>query len=124
MYAHRIKGWLIRPRIKILSSSEGENGFSFAFKWNQKRQPVKFNRVRIRLFNPYGSPTQVDVMKNFTAQDKPFKQDLNMGPGFKRLLNSQGLENSVVQIEVMSQESGMTHLFSMKGKVFKDKHIN
>lgn len=107
-----------RPKINILKTELGENGFAFSFKWNSAREPAKFDRIKVRLFNPFGSPTQVDVSKEFSAKTDNFAEDLDMGPGMKQIIDTNRLDDSLIQLEVMSTKDGVTHHFEMKARKF------
>jgi len=111
-----------RPKLDILKSEKGENGFAFGFRWNNAREPAKFDRVKLRLFNPFGSPSQVDVTAEFAAKDSDFGADVDFGPGFKEILNAEGLDNSTLEIEIMSQKDGVTHFFKMQNRKFLETY--
>ncbi|MDO9181973.1 MAG: hypothetical protein Q7U04_06175, partial [Bacteriovorax sp.] len=36
----------VKPKIEILKSQFGENGFAFSFVWDQNAEPVKFDRLK------------------------------------------------------------------------------
>ena len=38
----------VKPKIKILKSQHGENGFAFSFVWDQSAEPVSFDRLKIQ----------------------------------------------------------------------------
>jgi ferredoxin len=109
-----------RPRIDILKSEKGENGFAFSYSWNSAREPAKFNKVKVRLFNPFGAPTQVEVSREFDLADSTFARDVDFGEGMKRLLSADGLEDALVQIEMTSTDQ-ITHQKEMKGAEFLRK---
>jgi ferredoxin len=106
------------PRITLLKSKKGSNGFAFGFKWDSVREPVKFNRVQLRLFNPYGSPTQVAVSQEFDLKGETFAEDFDMGPAFDNLIHADGLEKGLVQVELTSSKDGVTFQKEMKGEKF------
>lgn len=107
-----------RPRIDVLKSSGADNAFAFGFRWNNSREPAKFDRIKLRLFNPFAKPSQIDVAAEFAAKDSDFAMEVDMGPAFKNIIEAEGLDNSTVQIEVMSQKDGVTHHFEMKTRKF------
>lgn len=111
-----------RPKLDILKSENGENGFAFGFRWNNAREPAKFDRIKLRLFNPFGSPSQVDVTAEFAAKDSDFGADVDFGPGFKQILDAEGLDNSTMEVEVMSQKDGVTHFFKMQTRKFLETY--
>jgi ferredoxin len=111
----------VKPKIEILKGKFGELGFAFAFSWDQNAEPVRFDRVKIQLFNPFGSPTQLDILREFDQSGQDFARDLELGPKMKELLNAKGIEKATVEIEVSSSKDSVTHKCSMKGLVFKEK---
>ena len=109
------------PKIKLLKSTLGETGLAFGFKWNDEKEPAKYDQVKIRLFNPFGEPTQVEVSKQFSPEGKTFAVDLDFGVGLQTLLKAKNFETALIQIEVSSTKSGICHQLDMKGKVFLKK---
>ena len=106
------------PKLEILKTENGENGFAFGFKWNNAREPAKFDKIQIRLFNPFNSPTQVDVSNEFAGKDSDFAVDVDFGQAFKGIINAQGLDNSTLQVQVVSTKNSVTHQFNMKTRKF------
>ncbi len=111
----------VKPKIEILKSSFGDNGFAFCFSWDQSAEPVRFDRVRLHLFNPFGSPTQMDITREFAPSGDDFARDIEMGSVMKDLLSAKGLETATLEIEVTATNDGVTHQKSMKGITFKEK---
>ncbi len=111
-----------RPSLEILKSENGESGFAIGFRWNNAREPASFDQVKLRLFNPFAKPTQVDVSSDFTGQTSDFGVDVNLGPAFVEILNSTGLDNSTLQIEVVSKKDGITHYFNYKTRKFLEEY--
>lgn len=109
-----------RPKVDILKSDLGSNGFAFAFKWDSSREPGKFNRIRIRLFNPFGNPTQVEIMKEFDGETSDFARDFDLGNPYKQILSAKGFEDALLQIELSSIE-GICHQVEFKGRDFLAK---
>ena len=110
-----------KPKIDFLKSTLGsQNGFAFAFKWDSSREPAKFNKFKLRLFNPFGSPTQVEIYRDFEGKSSDFALDLDLGDSLKQLLNAKGFEDALVQIELSSVE-GICHQLEMKGRDFTAK---
>ncbi len=107
-----------RPRVEILKSEFGNEGFAFSFSWNAAMEPAKFDKVKVRLYNPFGSPTQVEVSREFPAADSNFARDVYMGKGMVRLLEAKGLEEATIEIEVSSSKDGITQIFNYKGHKF------
>ena len=93
--------------------------FAFGFKWNSAKEPASLDTIRLRLFNPFGSPTQVEVSKPFESKKSSFAVEVDMGPGFIELLGAKGFDMATVQIEVVSSKDGVVFQFDMKGSKFK-----
>lgn len=110
-----------RPKLLFLRSQQGPRGFAFALKWNSAKEPAKMDIVRVKLYNPFGRPQQVDVSSMFAAQTSSFAQDLDLGPGMESLLKAEGFNNARIMVEVASLSDGVTHQFEMTGAKFKDK---
>lgn len=113
-----------RPRLTILKSEKGDNGFAFAFSWNSSREKVKFDRVRLRLYNAFGSPKQVDLFKEFNPEDESFATDVDMGKAYAEFISAKGFEDALVEVEVQSTKGLVTHYFRMRGSQFLGKLQN
>ena len=113
-----------KPKLKILKTENGDSGFSFAFAWNNAREPIRFDSIRVRLFNPFSVPSSLDVIQEFSPQDDDFSFDLDMGPIMKKIVSQKKLDSSTVQIDVLSSKSGQTHQFKMTGNKFLDNYNN
>ncbi|MCR9205064.1 MAG: ferredoxin [Halobacteriovoraceae bacterium] len=74
----------------------------------------------MRLFNPFGHPTQVEVSKAFDAASSDFARDVYMGIGMKRILEANGLANATIEIEVSSSRDSISQMFSYNGGKFLD----
>lgn len=107
-----------RPRIEVLKSEFGDHGFAFSFSWNSAREPAKFDKVKVRLFNPFGTPTQVEVSKEFAGASSDFARDVYLGVGMKKLLSANGLANATIEVEVFSTKDSLTQSFTFKGPKF------
>ncbi len=110
----------VKPKIEMLKSQYGDLGFAFRFSWDQGAEPVRFDRIRLHLFNPFGTPTQVDIIREFEASGNDFSRDIEMGEVMRELLSAKGLDNATLEIEVSSSKGNVTHSISMKGASFKD----
>lgn len=108
-----------KPKLTVLRSTKNGNFFAFGFKWNSAKEPANIDTIRLRLFNPFGSPTQVEVSKPFEAKDKSFAVEVDMGPGFIDLLGAKGFDVAMLQVEVASSKDGVVFQFDMKGPKFK-----
>jgi ferredoxin len=116
-----------KPKLTILRSTKSGNFFAFGFKWNSAKEPARIDAVRIRLFNPFGSPTQVEVIKEFEPKKSSFAAEVDMGPGYIDLLGAKNFDFALVQVEVLSASDGVVFQFDMKGPKFKklisDAHL-
>ncbi len=108
-----------KPKLTLLRSTKGGNFFAFGFKWNAAKEPAALDNVRIRLYNPFGSPTQVDLAKPFEPKKSSFAAELDMGPGFKELLGAREFDFALVEVEIYSKKDGVNFIFDMKGPKFK-----
>jgi ferredoxin len=108
-----------KPKISLLKSSKSGNVFAFGFKWNSAKEPAALDTIRLRLFNPFGSPTQVEVSKPFETKKSSFAVEVDMGPGLIELLGAKGFDHATMQIEVVSTKDGVVFQFDMKGSKFK-----
>ena len=109
------------PKVEFLKSTLGDTGFAFGFKWNDEKEPAKFDQIKLRLFNPFGDPTQVEVTQQFAPQGKTFSMDLDFGAGLQTLLKARGFKSALIQVEISSTKSGIFHQFDMRGHGFLKK---
>jgi ferredoxin len=108
----------LKPKVKFLKSQYGQDGFAFGFSWDQTLDAVRFDRIKIHLFNPFGEPTQLEITREFDASSDDFAVDLNLGAPLRNLVSAKGFDSATVEIEVSSTNGGITHLQSIKGKKF------
>jgi ferredoxin len=108
-----------KPKLTILRATKSGNHFAFGFKWNSAKEPAAIDTVRLRLFNPYGNPTQVEVLKKFEPKKTSFAQEVDLGPGFIDLLGAKNFEFAVITVEVSSSKDGVHFQFDLKGPKFK-----
>jgi ferredoxin len=108
-----------KPRFTLLRSTKSGNMFAFGFQWNSAKEPAAIDVIKLRLFNPFGAPTQVDVTKSFEPKSGSFALEVDMGPAYIDLLGAQGFDNALLQIEVSSSKDGVSFQFDMKGPKFK-----
>lgn len=108
-----------KPKLTILRSTKSGNFFAFGFKWNAAKEPASIDTIRLRLFNPFGSPSQVEVSKPFEGKTSSFATEVDMGPGFIELLGAKNFDFATIQIEVKSEKHGISFQFDMKGPKFK-----
>lgn len=112
----------IKPKIEVLKSQYGENGFAFSFVWDQNAEAVSFDRIKIQLFNPFGNPAQMEITREFEASGQDFARDLDLGPKLKEFLSAKGLDSATIEIEVSSSRDSVSHYISLKGNTFKEKY--
>jgi hypothetical protein len=108
-----------KPKLSILRPSKGGNLFAFGFKWNSAKEPAAIDVVKLRLFNPFGSPSHAEVSQMFDAKKSSFGIEVDMGPGFIDLLGAKGLDKAMVQVELSSKRDGVAFQFDMKGPKFR-----
>lgn len=111
-----------RPALEILRPKNRETGFAFGFKWDSAREPAKFDRVKLELFNPFGSPTQINLSREFQPHDSTFSEDVDFGEAMREFWESKGLRDARVVVEIASTKDGISHQFEMKGEQFKLKY--
>ena len=109
-----------KPKLTLLKSTRSGNFFAFALKWNSAKEPARIDTIRLRLFNPFGNPTQVEVKKPFEVKTSSFGVEVDMGPGFIELLGAKNFDLAMIQIEVASSLDGVSFQFDMKGPKFKE----
>lgn len=110
-----------KAKFEILKSSKGINGFSFLMRWDPSKEEGKFHQVKIKLFNPFGSPALAEVIKEFEPQGESFAVDLDMGPGFQDILNATKSNQATILIEVGAIQDRFFHQEEMKAAKFFDK---
>lgn len=108
-----------RPSYEILKSKHGNNGFAFAFRWNSSREPIKFDIVRLRMFNPFGSPTELDLTRSFATADSTFARDLECGEVLDKMLEAKGFDDAIFELELSSSKDGISQFFKIKGHSLK-----
>lgn len=108
-----------KPKLTILRSTKSGNFFAFGFKWNSAKEPAAVDTISIRLFNPYGNPTQVEVSRTFDSKPKSFATEVDLGPGLIDLLGAKNFDVALIQVVVKSSKDGVAWQFDMKGPQFK-----
>ncbi len=111
----------VKPKLEIIKSTLGDVGFAFTFKWDQDAEPVTFDKIRVRLFNPFGSPTEVDITREFDGSSTDFVRDLDMGDQLKRMLSATPLDKATIEIEVTATKNSVTHKQTFKADDFVAK---
>lgn len=108
-----------KPKLTLLRSTKNGNFFAFGFKWNSAKEPASLDTIKLRLFNPWGSPTQVELATSFEAQRTSFATEAEMGPGLIDFLGAKNFDLAVVLVEVSSTRDGVSFGFEMKGTKFR-----
>ncbi len=109
-----------KPRLTFNKSSHGTQGFAFHFRVKSSSQ-IKYDRFKIRHFNPFGTPVQSEVLKAFSDKQGPFAQDMDLGEGLKQILAAKNADRSTVQIEISSSQDGVAFQYDYNWKKFKKK---
>jgi len=117
-----LETYLGKPRLTFLKSS-GDTIFSFAFDFNDAKEPTVFNRVKLRLFNPHGTPTQMEVACELGNQSESFAFDAQMHQGYIKFLGATNFDQARVMVELNSDRDGITHQFEMSGAKFRKKIV-
>ena len=113
-----------RPRLEFLRSRKGVNGFAFGFRWNHVKEPVKFDQIKLAFYNPFGSPSQLEIIAKYSSASTNFSQDLDMGPNMGKLIKAiSGPEklNASIMVEVSSSTDGISHQYNMSIDKFLKK---
>lgn len=108
-----------KPKLAFLKASQSGNTFAFGFKWNSAKEPARIDMIKVRMFNPFGSPTQIEVSKTFEPFSSTFATEVDMGPALIDLLGHKNFDNASVLVEVSSRKDGISFQFDMKGVKFK-----
>jgi ferredoxin len=107
-----------KPSLKFLKPSNNTS-FAFLFNWNSAKEPAKMDRVRVKLFNPFGNPTQLDLSKDFDSKDDSFALEVDFGPQFKDFVANKGFDKAQVEVEISSSKDGINFQFVFNGPKFK-----
>ena len=59
----------------------------FGFRWNHVKYSAKYDRIKIALYNPFGSPSQIEIQSKFTGGMTNFSEDLDL-PKHSRLVKT------------------------------------
>jgi len=113
-----------RPKLTFLKSAIGAQGLALGVKWNQARWDEKFDRLELVLYNPFGSPTRLELSEKFPAQDNTFAIDIDFGPAFEKLIAAKGTEQATVEIKLIASKSKkgpLTFSYNMNAADFVTK---
>ena len=108
-----------KPKLTLLRATKSGNYFAFGLKWNAAKEPVAIDVIKLRLFNPWGTPTQVEMSKSFEPKRESFANEVEMGPAFIELLGAKNFDFALVQVELSSSRDGVNFSFEMKGPKFR-----
>ena len=110
-----------KPRLNFLKSGKGLNGLGFFFKWNAAKEPGKIDTIKVRLFNPFATPSQVEIIKEFDGDNKPLWRDVDMGGSFSEIKTAiSKFDGTMVQVEISSSKDGISFQYDYKGKKFAE----
>jgi ferredoxin len=108
-----------KPKLTLLRAQKDGNSFAFGFKWNSSKEPAALDIVKLRLFNPFGTPTHSEIMHKLEPKRSSFAIEADMGPGLIEFLGAKGFEKAMVQVELSSTKDGVAFQFDMRGPKFK-----
>lgn len=113
----------VRPKFLFLKSQHGLDGFAFGFSKGQTAEDVRFDTIKLHLFNPFGEPTQLEITRSFEPSSDDFAVDLNLGAPLKQFVAAKGFKAATIEIEVSARKGGITHILSMSGEKFLNKFL-
>ncbi len=108
-----------KPKLTLLRSTKNGHFFAFGFKWNSAKEPVAIDTIKLRLFNPWGTPTQVELAQSFEAKRSSFAMEADLGPALIELLGAKNFDLAILLVEVASSRDGVSFSFEMKGPKFR-----
>jgi len=111
----------VRPKIEILKSKFGKEGFAFSFHWDQDAEPVRFDQVKVKLQNPFGNPSQIEIIREFEPSGVDFVRDVEMGKQLENILNASNIDKALVEVTMIASKDSQFHTKSFKGQEFIDK---
>ncbi|MBL7664691.1 MAG: ferredoxin [Bacteriovoracaceae bacterium] len=117
-----VETYLGKPKLIILKATN-KNSFAFCLRWNAAKEPAGIHRLRVKLFNPFGKPSQIELSKEFEPKDDSFVMEVDFGDAFANLMNAQGFEKSTMAVELLSDKDGVTFQFDYKSPKFKAECI-
>jgi len=113
-----------RPRFFILKSKYGKNGMAFGFKFNSEKETARYDQFKLRLFNPFGNPTQMSIHRDFDKESSTFAKDFDFGEEMKKLISAKGFNDALVEISVYSSSDGIIFQKTMKAFKFLERSRN
>ena len=105
-------------KLKLLKSAYGKNGFSFGLIFNPLKEPARFDEFKIRLFNPFGTPTQKIIHRTFPAQSSNFSFDIDLGEEMHVITSAKGFNDALIEVTVLSSSNGICFSKSLKAFQF------
>jgi ferredoxin len=111
----------VKPKIEILKSKHGSTGFAFSFRWDHDAEPVSFDQLKVKLSNPFGTPAQIEIIREFDAAYADFFRDIELGLPMSNLLSATNMERALVEVEILATGDNISHIKTYKGKEFLDK---
>lgn len=107
-----------KPKLKFLKSAIGQQGLAFSFNFNPAKEPARYDKVKVRLFNPFGKPEQVEIAKPFDPQKQPFSLDVDMGSAWNNIINATELARATIQVELSATKDGVSHQYDFNAQKF------
>ena len=111
--------FLSRPSFTLLKSQWGEKGLAFSLGQGAWGESANFDKVKLRLFNPFGHPSQIEVSQLFEGLSTPFACDVKLGPGMASMFKAKNFAQALVQLEISSSKDALTYQWDMKGHKFQ-----
>jgi ferredoxin len=108
-----------KASLKVLKCDQFPSGFAFVLRWSSSKEPAKIDTVQIRLFNPEGRPTQLEVKRSFAPESSSFAMEVDMGKSYLELLSAQGFDTARIQVELYSSVDGISFQFEYPGSKFR-----
>ncbi len=118
LFSGAINFLFTKPKIVFLKSLKGANGLAFGYVWDQTAEPARMDQIRVQLFNPFGSPTSLEITRDFEASSTDFARDLDLGDKFSEIKNAKGLERATIEITVSGSKSSVFQTIQIKGADF------
>lgn len=107
------------PKFKILKPT-GDMGSHFAFSFSTS-DSTRFDKLKIRMFNPFGKPSMIELASPFDSASGEFAREVVLGPALEELKKMKGLSKSQVLAEISSTKKGITHQYEFVGTDFVDQ---
>ena len=107
------------PKITYLTSNKSKKGFAFAFNWDESKEPAKIDYIKVKLFNPKGNPSQLEMITSFGPYKTSCVEDLDLGEVWSKFIGATHFDEAQILVEVGSSTDGVVFQFNYNGKSFK-----